>query len=266
MARRSRATPPVPADGGAGIDVGPAAPPQAILWDAVDASTPAPQKPHHVGHRQRLRDRFRKGGPDALPDYELIEMILFRALPQGDTKPLAKALLERFGSFADVINASDTRLREVQGVGERVVDELKLIRAASLRLMQGQIMGRRVLGSWQAVLDYCKAAQGFDDKEQFRILFLDKRNQLVGDEIQQTGTVDHTPVYIREVVKRALELSASALILVHNHPSGDPTPSAADVDMTKQIIAAARPLGVQVHDHIIVGRTGYFSMKGKKII
>lgn len=193
-------------------------------------------------------------------------MILFRALPQGDTKPLAKALLQRFGSFPDVINASEPRLREVQGVGERVVDELKLIRAASLRLMQGEIMGRRVLGTWQAVLDYCKAAQGFDDKEQFRILFLDKRNQLVADEIQQTGTVDHTPVYIREVVKRALELSASALILVHNHPSGDPTPSGADVDMTKQIIAAARPLGVLVHDHIIVGRTGYFSMKGKKII
>ncbi len=256
MARRGRTSPADPADLDDAVSS-----PQTALWDAPSAPVP-----HHVGHRKRLRERFRKGGAEALADYELIEMVLFSALPQGDTKPLAKALLQRFGSFPDVINASDTRLREVSGVGERVVDELKLIRAAALRLMQSEIMGRPVLASWQAVLDYCKAAQGFDDKEQFRILFLDKRNQLVVDEVQQTGTVDHTPVYIREVVKRALELSASALILVHNHPSGDPTPSGADIDMTKQIIAAARPLGVQVHDHIIVGRTGYFSMKGKKII
>jgi DNA repair protein RadC len=258
MARRSRPAPPSGSDAG---DDG--ATPQGLLWEV--AAVPEPP-PHHVGHRKRLRDRFRKGGADALPDYELIEMILFRALPQGDTKPLAKALLQRFGSFPEVINAQEARLREVPGVGERVVDELKLVRAAALRLMQSQIVGRTVLGSWQAVLDYCRAAQGFDEKEQFRILFLDKRNQLLGDEVQQTGTVDHTPVYIREVVKRALELSASALILVHNHPSGDPTPSTADIDMTRQIVNAARPLGVQVHDHIIVGRTGYFSMKGRKII
>ncbi len=257
MARRSRSSLPSAAseENGGGA--------QGALWEA---SAAAPPPPHHVGHRKRLRDRFRKGGPDALPDYELIEMILFRALPQGDTKPLAKALLAKFGSFPEVINAPDARLREIDGVGERVVDELKLVRAAALRLMQTQIVGRTVLGSWQAVLDYCRAAQGFDEKEQFRILFLDKRNQLVADEVQQTGTVDHTPVYIREVVKRALELSASALILVHNHPSGDPTPSSADIDMTRQIVDAARPLGVQVHDHIIVGRSGYFSMKGKRII
>jgi DNA repair protein RadC len=233
-----------------------------VLWEAPVAAPP----PHHLGHRKRFRDRFRKGGPDALPDYELIEMILFRALPQGDTKPLAKALLARFGSFPDVINASETRLREVAGAGDRVIDELKLVRAAALRLMQGEIVGRTILGSWQAVLDYCRAAQGFDEKEQFRILFLDKRNQLVADEVQQTGTVDHTPVYIREVLKRALELSSSALVLVHNHPSGDPTPSTADIDMTKQIVIAARPFGILVHDHIIVGRTGYFSMKGKRLI
>jgi DNA repair protein RadC len=257
MARRSRS--PLPsatsdenADG-----------PQGALWEAPAASV---SPPHHVGHRKRLRDRFRKGGPEALPDYELIEMILFRALPQGDTKPLAKSLLAHFGSFAEVINASEARLRELPGVGERVVDELKLVRTAALRLMQSQIVGRTILGSWQAVLDYCKAAQGFDEKERFRILFLDKRNQLIADEVQQTGTVDHTPVYIREVVKRALELSASALILVHNHPSGDPTPSSADIDMTRQIVDAARPLGVQVHDHIIVGRSGYFSMKSKRLI
>lgn len=234
---------------------------QGGLWETAGAAPP-----HHVGHRKRLRDRFRKGGPDALPDYELIEMILFRALPQGDTKPLAKALLARFGSFPEVINAPEARLLEFPGVGERVVDELKLIRAAALRLMRSEIAGRMVLGSWQAVLDYCRAAQGFGEKEQFRILFLDKRNQLVADEVQQTGTVDHTPVYVREVLKRALELSASALILVHNHPSGDPTPSAADIDMTRQIVNAARPLGVQVHDHIIVGRTGYFSMKSERLI
>ncbi len=245
---------------------------QALLWDmpsstAADETAAAPvAKPHYTGHRQRLRDRFRKSGADALADYELIEMILFRALPQGDTKPLAKALLQRFGSFPDVITASDQRLREVSGVGERVVDELKLVRAAALRLMQSEIMGRHVLASWKAVLEYCKAAQGFDDIEQFRILFLDKRNQLLADEVQQTGTVDHTPVYIREVVKRALELSASALILVHNHPSGDPTPSGADIDMTKQIIAAAGPMGIKVHDHIIVGRTGHYSMKARNLI
>ncbi len=264
MARRSKPPSPRPEDGRDDAIAQPA------LWEvpsaATEVETAPPARPHYAGHRQRLRDRFRKGGTEALADYELIEMILFRALPQGDTKPLAKALLQRFGSFPDVINAPEQRLREVSGVGERAVDELKLVRAAALRLMQSEIMGRRVLGSWQAVLDYCKAAQGFDDKEQFRILFLDKRNQLVADEVQQTGTVDHTPVYIREVVKRALELSASALILVHNHPSGDPTPSAADIDMTKQIITAARPLGVQVHDHIIVGRTGYYSMKARKII
>jgi len=258
MARRSRSGPPshstLESDG---------APPQGALWEAAAGAAPPP---HHAGHRKRLRERFRKGGADALPDYELIELILFRALPQGDTKPLAKALLARFGSFPEVLNASEARLREVSGVGERVVDELKLVRAAALRLMQSQIVGRQVLGSWQAVLDYCRAAQGFAEQEQFRILFLDKRNQLVADEVQQTGTVDHTPVYIREVVKRALELSASALILVHNHPSGDPTPSGADISMTRQIVDAAKPLGVEVHDHIIVGRTGYFSMKGKRII
>jgi len=256
MARRSTTSPPSAASEESG------AAPQGALWEAPAAVPP----PHHVGHRKRLRDRFRKGGPDALPDYELIEMILFRALPQRDTKPLAKALLAKFGSFPEVINATEARLREVAGAGDRVIDELKLVRAAALRLMQSEIVGRTVLGSWQAVLDYCRAAQGFSEKEQFRILFLDKRNQLLADEVQQTGTVDHTPVYIREVLKRALELSASALVLVHNHPSGDPSPSPADIDMTKQIIAAARPLGIQVHDHVIVGRSGYFSMKGQRLI
>jgi DNA repair protein RadC len=221
---------------------------------------------HRAGHRKRLRERFRAGGADAVPDYELLEMLLFRAFPRGDTKPLAKALLARFGGFAEVVNAPEPRLLEVDGVGDRVIDELRLVRAAAQRLLRGQIMGRKVLGSWQAVLDYCRAAQGFDHAEQFRILFLDKKNQLIADEIQQKGTVDHTPVYVREVVKRALELSATALILVHNHPSGDPTPSRADVDMTKQVMEAARPLGVSVHDHIIVGRSGHASLKSLRLI
>jgi DNA repair protein RadC len=219
-----------------------------------------------AGHRERLRSRFRSAGADAIADYELIEMVLFRVFPRGDTKPIAKRLLARFGSFADVINAPVERLMEVEGVGARAVDELKLIRASALRLMQGEIRGRTVLGSWNAVLDYCRAAQGFDDRERFRILFLDKKNQLIADEVQQEGTVDHTPVYVREVVKRALELAASALILVHNHPSGDPTPSRADVDMTRMIVAAAKPLGVTIHDHIIVGRSGHASLKSMKLI
>ena len=219
-----------------------------------------------LGHRDRLRQRFRHGGADAMPDYELLEMILFRVFPRGDTKPLAKKLLAKFGTFAEVINAPEERLREVEGIGERAVVELKFIRAAALRLMRGNIMNKVVLGSWNAVIDYCRAAQGFDQREAFRILFLDKRNQLIADEVQQHGTVDHTPVYVREVVKRALELAATAIILVHNHPSGDPTPSRADIDMTKQIVDAARPLGISVHDHIIVGRQGHASLKALRLM
>ncbi len=219
-----------------------------------------------LGHRDRLRMRFRQGGADAMPDYEVLEMILFRVFPRGDTKPLAKKLLAKFGTFAEVINAPDERLLEVEGIGERAIGELKFIRAAALRLMRGEIINKVVLGSWNAVLDYCRAAQGFDQREAFRILFLDKRNQLIADEVQQYGTVDHTPVYVREVVKRALELAATAIILVHNHPSGDPTPSRADIDMTKRIIDAARPLGIDVHDHIIVGRQGHASLKALRLM
>jgi DNA repair protein RadC len=221
---------------------------------------------HKAGHRQRLRDRFREGGADALPDYELLEMILFRAFPRNDTKPLAKTLLAKFKTFAEVVNASDQRLREVEGVGQRVIDELRLVRAAALRLMKSEIAGRAVLNTWDQVLNYCKAAQAHDDKERFRILFLDKRNQLIGDEVQQTGTVDHTPVYVREIIKRALELGATALVLVHNHPSGDPSPSQADISMTKQIVDAARPMSITIHDHVIVGRSGHFSLRAAKLM
>jgi DNA repair protein RadC len=223
-------------------------------------------KPHYLGHRERLRRRFREAGPDALPDYELLELILFRAAPRRDTKPLAKALIARFGSFAETLNAPEELLHEVPGVGDAVVTELKLARAAALRLMRGEVLERPVLSSWSQVLDYCRAAMGFETKEQFRILFLDKRNQIIADEVQQRGTVDHTPVYVREVVKRALELSATAMVLVHNHPSGDPTPSRADIEMTRQIVAAAKPLGVLIHDHIIVGKQGHASLKGLGLI
>ncbi|MGA8815654.1 MAG: DNA repair protein RadC [Xanthobacteraceae bacterium] len=222
--------------------------------------------PHYLGHRERLRDRFREAGTDALSDYELLELLLFRAQPRRDMKPIAKALLEKFGSFAEVISAPEKRLAEVDGIGEASITELKIVQAAASRLVRGQVKKRPVLSSWSAVLDYCRTAQAFADREQFRVLFLDKRNQLIVDELQQVGTVDHTPVYPREVVKRALELSATAMILVHNHPSGDPTPSRADIQMTQQIISVASPLGISVHDHIIVGKDGHASLKGLKLV
>jgi DNA repair protein RadC len=177
-------------------------------------------------------------------------------------KPLAKSLIAKFGSFGEVIAAPRPRLAEVDGLGDAAITELKVVEAAAHRLARGEVKRRHVLSSWTAVLDYCRAAMAFADKEQFRILFLDKRNQLIADEVQQIGTVDHTPVYPREVVKGALELSATAVILVHNHPSGDPAPSRADVEMTRQIVEVAKPLGVAVHDHIIVGRDGHASLKG----
>ena len=233
---------------------------QRGLWEAPAAVSP------HSGHRERLRDRFMRGGDKALPDYEMLELLLFNAIPRRDTKPLAKELIARFGTFAEVVSAPETRLREIKGVSERVITELKLVRAAALRLIQGQIMERKVLSSWDQVVAYCRAAMAYETREQFRILFLDKKNNLIADEMQQQGTVDHTPVYVREVVKRALELSATAIVLVHNHPSGDPTPSRADIDMTKMIIDAAKPLGVVVHDHIIVGRDRVASFKGLRLM
>jgi DNA repair protein RadC len=222
--------------------------------------------PHYYGHRERLRDRFREAGADALSDYELLELLLFRALPRRDVKPLAKGLLATFGSFAEAISAPEARLAEIKGLGEAGITELKIVQAAASRLVRGAVKRRPVLASWSSVLDYCRTAQAFADREQFRVLFLDKRNQLIADEIQQVGTIDHTPVYPREVIKRGLELSATAIILVHNHPSGDPTPSRADIQMTQQIISIAQPLGISVHDHIIVGKEGHASLKGLKLI
>src|SRR6202521_4306873 len=224
------------------------------------------ETPHYHVHRMRLRERFHGAGPDALSDYELLEMVLFTAQPRRDMKPLAKQLLKTFGSFAAVIHAPEGRLREVDGVGDATINAFKVIAAAASRIAKGQLKQRAMLSSWNDVIDYCRTTMAFADKEQFRILFLDKRNQLISDEVQQTGTVDHIPVYPREVIKRALKLSATALILVHNHPSGDPTPSQADIQMTKAIVSIATPLGISVHDHIIVGKNGHASMKGLRLI
>jgi DNA repair protein RadC len=231
-----------------------------------DNSGLAEAVPHYFGHRERLRDRFIEAGPDAVTEYELLELVLFRAIPRRDVKPLAKELIARFGSFAEVISAPPQRLREIAGLGDAAITEIKIVQAAAGRLARGQVKKRPALSSWTAVLDYCRTAMAFADKEQFRVLFLDKRNQVIADEVQQTGTVDHTPVYPREVVKRALELSATAVILVHNHPSGDPTPSRADVEMTRAIVEVAKPLGIAVHDHLIVGKHGHASLKALKLM
>jgi DNA repair protein RadC len=230
------------------------------------SSTPAGAAPHYHGHRDRLRQRFLQAGSDALHDYEMLELVLFRAIPRRDVKPLAKELIARFGSFAEVIAAPIERLKEVEGLGEAAITDLKIVQAAANRLLRGEVKKRHVLSSWSSVLDYCRTAMAFESKEHFRILFLDKGNHLIADEQQQTGTVDHTPVYPREVVKRALELSATAVILVHNHPSGDPTPSRADIDMTRAIVEVARPLGIAVHDHLIVGKDGHASLKALKLM
>ena len=193
-------------------------------------------------------------------------MVLFAAQPRRDMKPIAKQLLKTFGSFAEVIHAPEPRLREIKGVGDASIDQIKLIAAASQRIAKGELQQRKALSSWQDVIDYCRTSMAFADKEQFRLLFLDKRNHLIADEVQQTGTVDHTPVYPREVIKRALELSATAIILVHNHPSGDPSPSQADIQMTRAIVDIAKPLGISVHDHIIVGKNGHASLKGMRLM
>jgi DNA repair protein RadC len=228
---------------------------------AVEAATP-----HYHGHRDRLKQRFRDRGGETLADYELLELILFQVLPRQDTKPLAKKLLAKFGTFSEVLAASETRLREIDGIGPAVVHHFRLTKAAAQRFARDPVRERALLDSWKSVIDYCMAAMAYEPVEQFRILFLNKRNQLIADEVQQSGTVDHTPVYPREVVKRALQLSATAIVLVHNHPSGDPTPSSADIQMTKQVVDVAKPLGIIVHDHIIVGRSGHASFRGLKLI
>ena len=240
--------------------------------DASDTSgdglgeAPAPVD-RNTGHRERARQRFLRIGEEALDDYELLELILFLAISRVDTKGLAKELLAKFGTYSNVLSASPERLAEIKGMKGAAATNLKIVQAAAQRFARDRVpRDMPILGSWQALIDYVKTQMAFNDIEQFRILFLDKKNRLIADEVQQAGTVDHTPVYPREVIKRTLELSATALILVHNHPSGDPAPSSADVQMTRQINDIARPLGITVHDHIIVGRNGHASLKGMKLI
>lgn len=220
-----------------------------------------------AGHRDRVRQRFNKVGGDAFSDAELLEAVLHLVIPRRDTKDMAKLLLRRFGTFSGVLAAPPAQLEEFEGLGATTVTSLKIILAAGQRFAHDQVdRTQPILSSWSELIDYCRAAMAFENIEQFRILFLDKKNRLIADEVQQRGTVDHTPVYPREVIKRSLELSATALILVHNHPSGDPAPSTADVQMTRQIIDVAKPLGITVHDHIIIGKSGHASMKGLRLI
>lgn len=219
------------------------------------------------GHRERARQRFLRVGEEALDDSELLELILFLAIPRVDTKMLAKELLSKFGSYSAVLSAAPERLTEVKGISESSAVNLKIIQAAAQRFARHRVDREMpILSSWSALIDYVTAQMAFNTVEQFRILFLDKKNRLIADEVQQEGTVDHTPVYPREVIKRSLELGATAIILVHNHPSGDPSPSSADVQMTRQINDVARPLGITLHDHIIIGKAGHASMRGLKLI
>jgi DNA repair protein RadC len=241
-----------------------AGPPQATALTGPEAGEG--QTPHYHGHRERLRSRLMEAGAGALADYELLELVLFRAIPRRDVKPLAKALIARFGSFAEAIAAEPGRLGEVEGMSAGAIAEFKIVEAAAQRLAKGAVKKRLPMGSWSEVIDYCRTSMAFEGREIFRVLFLDRKNGLIADEIQGSGTVDHTPVYPREVMRRALELSATAIVLVHNHPSGDPTPSTQDVKMTLEIVAVAKTLGVAVHDHIIIGRDGHASLRGMKLI
>ncbi|MBB1498797.1 DNA repair protein RadC [Paracoccus sp. MC1862] len=217
-------------------------------------------------HRARLRDRFMQGGAMAMPEYELLELILFRAVPRQDMKPVARRLLDRFGDFNRVLSADPAQLTQVEGVGPAIVTELKIIEAAAQRLARSKVINRPVLTSWDALLDYCHTTMAHGRIEQFRVLYLDRKNVLIADDEQARGTVDHVPVYPREIVRRALELNASAMILVHNHPSGDPTPSAADIDMTRQIVAAAATMGITVHDHLIIGKSRELSFRSTGLL
>ena len=235
--------------------------------DEVVVPKDAKGQPSYIrDHRKRLRTRFMNGGADALPDYELLELVLFRAIPRQDVKPLARHLLETFGDFNRVISAPVHRLRDVKGVGDAVIIELKVVEAAAQRLALSRVINRSVISSWDALIDYCHTTMAHRETEQFRVLFLDRKNVLIADEIQAQGTVDHVPVYPREIVKRALELNATALILVHNHPSGNPSPSQEDRDMTQLIEDAARALSITLHDHIIVGQSRELSFRAEGLL
>ncbi|MBN4016293.1 DNA repair protein RadC [Rhodospirillaceae bacterium AH-315-P19] len=224
------------------------------------------KKPHYLGHRARLRERFLKTGAESLADYEMLEMLLFLAHPRRDVKPIAKALLAQFGSFAKVIRAKPGDLLDIPGIGATAIAALKTVQAAALKLVREEVMNQSVIGNWQQLLDHLHASMAYEEKEHFRLLFLDRKNMLIADEVQQSGTIDHAPIYPREVVKRALELGASAIIMVHNHPSGDPTPSKADIAVTKDVQAACQKLGIELHDHIIVAKSGHQSFKSMGLL
>jgi DNA repair protein RadC len=238
--------------------------PVDIIYEVKDQTRKS--KPDHAGHRERVRERFLKVGGDAFEDYELLEMLLHIVIPYKDTKPLARELLREFGSFSGVFSASQARLESIKGLGTKTVTSLKIIQATAARFARDGIdLEKPILSSWTQLIEYCTAQMAYDDIERFRVLFLDKKNRLKADEVQQTGTVDHTPVYPREVIKRALELGATAVILVHNHPSGDPSPSSADVRMTREIADIGKSLGITLHDHIIVGKSGPASLRSLKL-
>ena len=232
----------------------------------MSAASKKDETPHYQGHRQRLRERFLKGGADALQDYELLELLLFMAIPRRDVKPLAKTLLKTFGSLPALMAAKSEELTKIDGISENTATALKAVSAIAARMLKQDIMGKPVLNSWPRLMDYCYATMAHESREHFRILFLNKKNELIGDEVQGIGTVDHTPAYPREIMKRALELGATAMILTHNHPSGDAKPSQADVDLTRQIIRAAEPFNITVHDHIIVSKNGYTSLKNQGLM
>ncbi len=250
--------------------------PEAPLHSAADTAAAkataaqnggqADDKPHHLGHRDRLRTRFVEGGGEALADYELIEMLLFLGIPRKDTKPLAKDLIKHFKSYEAVLATDYDDLAAFKGMTKNAAVALKLVQASAHRMLRASVMGEPVLNSWARLMDYLRATMAQEKREHFRILFLDRKNNLIADEVQQSGTVDQTPVYPREIVKRAIQLNATALILVHNHPSGDPSPSRADIDMTRQVVEAAKTLDIVVHDHIIVSRKGLTSLKNEGLM
>jgi len=236
-----------------------------FLLDEAPSTQPVSGKqPSYIAdHRQRLRARFMGGGAVAMPDYELLELVLFRAIPRRDVKPLARTLMDHFGDFNRVITAPEARLRDISGVGDAVIVELKIVEAAAHRMARAKVLQQHVVSSWDALVDYCHTTMAHRETEQFRVLFLDRKNVLIADEEQAKGTVDHVPVYPREVAKRALELNASALILVHNHPSGDPTPSESDITMTARVAAACEALGLSLHDHLIIGKSQELSFRAE---
>ncbi|WP_424832185.1 RadC family protein [Ruegeria sp.] len=238
-----------------------------MLFDTDEAPAqplPTGRLPSYIkDHRKRLRERFMSGGSAAMPDYELLELVLFRSIPRQDVKPLARALMDTFGDFNRVLTAPEERLRQIKGVGDTVITDLKILEACAHRMARARVMQRHVIAGWDALLDYCHTTMAHREIEQFRVFYLDRKNVLIADEEQAKGTVDHVPVYPREVAKRALELNASALILVHNHPSGDPTPSQSDIDMTNRIQDACSALGLTLHDHLIIGKSTELSFRSE---